>query len=472
MAKKKITDQDKKLETIREKFLAVLDVCKDYFGLLGDAEKESQDSQGYVWIGVTSDQIGLPRGLYLLGWQDLVIYSLDYDPREEKRDSITARNIQPVMMEKDALGHEGPLTLIQLILDIDGLKEITPEQHAIIKAGLVDLLEEEGSIEAIEQQIIHHRANLTSHYLMNDRVTNQIIAQKPAESEPMEFGIEKSGQLTFLWQLRRGDEGKKKKRESITKVQIQMDSRYLKTDRPVSGFDWAIVETVYSLQQAGYNTATLNDLIYFCTGVTKPSDKQREDFKSAMYKLLTSICEIDITKEIHAQEVYSPDQIAQGYIKGTLIHFTEVGLKLANGRTEPGFFFERNLFISEYNRRYGHMLAIPSQALPEKRLEKVTPTSIAFRRYLTREIMNMKSPKVARNNVITMGDLYENSGIGSPEERANKKKWTSDSTRVAASRYKSADLKIVEDILQGFVSTGWIRGYKYRADGHSFTIQL
>lgn len=464
MAKKKNTiDQEKQLEESWEKFQGALEACQSYLGLLGDAGKAAP---GYMWLYVIGEDLPIPRSLYLVD-SDFIIYGVDAAPggvkRLEGKDvEITVNELVPIMLEDG----ETPATLFQLILDIDARPEITPEQHAAIKAGLVDQLAEEGSLVTMEQLIRRPAlAPLKRFIVPNTKIHNNLALLDVGVLQDVAL----DGQLQFVTHGR--DDV-----FSIVSLQYTGADQSILARHHMNGYDVQIYDAISSLYVHSIKERPADPVIltpqniWACMngGKGDPTARQVDRIRRSLDKWRFTLCHLDISLELQKHYIKAADgsRFVSGSYDGYLLNADRIRFETEKGNAIEGYRIHQAPIIYEYSALRDELLSVPIELLNTSDYVSNTEDVIAFRGYLVRRIASMRRGKL-HNDVIRLETIYKETGIEPPEKRIQGKSYSDPAAELRKQARKDRDN--IKGILQSWTDRGWILGYQEEKRGAAIT---
>lgn len=463
-AKKKNTiDQEKQLEESWEKFQGALEACRDYLGLLGDAGKAAP---GYMWLYVIGEDLPIPRSLYLVD-SDFIIYGVDAAPggvkRLEGKDvEITVNELVPIMLEDG----ETPATLFQLILDIDARPEITPEQHAAIKAGLVDQLAEEGDLITMEQLIRRPAlAPLKRFIVPNTKIHNNLALLDVGVLQDVAL----DGQLQFVTHGR--DDV-----FSIVSLQYTGADQSILARHHMNGYDVQIYDAISSLYVHSVKERPTDPVIltpqniWACMngGKGDPTARQVDRIRRSLDKWRFTLCHLDISLELQKHYIKAADgsRFVSGSYDGYLLNADRIRFETEKGNAIEGYRIHQAPIIYEYSALRDELLSVPIELLNTSDYVSNTEDVIAFRGYLVRRIASMRRGKL-HNDVIRLETIYKETGIEPPEKRIQGKSYSDPAAELRKQARKDRDN--IKGILQSWTDRGWILGYQEEKRGAAIT---
>lgn len=464
MAKKKNTiDQEKQLEESWEKFQGALEACQSYLGLLGDAGKAAP---GYMWLYVIGEDLPIPRSLYLVD-SDFIIYGVDAAPggvkRLEGKDvEITVNELVPIMLEDG----ETPAMLFQLILDIDARPEITPEQHAAIKAGLVDQLAEEGSLVTMEQLIRRPAlAPLKRFIVPNTKIHNNLALLDVGVLQDVAL----DGQLQFVTHGR--DDV-----FSIVSLQYTGADQSILARHHMNGYDVQIYDAISSLYVHSIKERPADPVIltpqniWACMngGKGDPTARQVDRIRRSLDKWRFTLCHLDISLELQKHYIKAADgsRFVSGSYDGYLLNADRIRFETEKGNAIEGYRIHQAPIIYEYSALRDELLSVPIELLNTSDYVSNTEDVIAFRGYLVRRIASMRRGKL-HNDVIRLETIYKETGIEPPEKRIQGKSYSDPAAELRKQARKDRDN--IKGILQSWTDRGWILGYQEEKRGAAIT---
>lgn len=452
MAKKKTTpDQDQKLEESWEKFRGALEACQDYLGLLGDAGKAAP---GYMWLYVIGEDLPIPRALYLVD-SNFIIYGVDTAPGEQKDVDLSAAELRAIMIDEDT-----PATLFQLILDIDARPEITPEQHAAIKAGLVDQLAETGELVTMGQLIRRPAlAPLKRFIVPNTKIHNNLAL----------LDVTMGGQIQFVTHGR--DDV-----FSIVSLQYTGADQSILARHHMNGYDVQIYDAISSLYIHSIKERPSDPVIltpqniWACMngGKGDPTARQVDRIRRSLDKWRFTLCHLDISLELQKHYIKAADgsRFVSGSYDGYLLNADRIRFETEKGNAIEGYRIHQAPIIYEYSALRDELLSVPIELLNTSDYVSNTEDVIAFRGYLVRRIASMRRGKL-HNDVIRLETIYKETGIEPPEKRVQGKGYA-DPQREARKQAKK-DRDNIKGILQSWTDRGWILGYQEELTGTAIT---
>lgn len=458
MAKKKTTpDQDQKLEESWEKFRGALEACQDYLGLLGDAGKAAP---GYMWLYVIGEDLPIPRALYLVD-SNFIIYGVDAVPGEQKDVDLSAAELRAIMIDEDT-----PATLFQLILDIDARPEITPEQHAAIKAGLVDQLAETGELVTMEQLIRRPAlAPLKRFIVPNTKIHNNLALLDVGVLQDVAM----DGQLQFVTHGR--DDV-----FSIVSLQYTGADQSILARHHMNGYDVQIYDAISSLYIHSIKERPSDPVIltpqniWACMngGKGDPTARQVDRIRRSLDKWRFTLCHLDISLELQKHYIKAADgsRFVSGSYDGYLLNADRIRFETEKGNAIEGYRIHQAPIIYEYSALRDELLSVPIELLNTSDYVSNTEDVIAFRGYLVRRIASMRRGKL-HNDVIRLETIYKETGIEPPEKRVQGKGYA-DPQREARKQAKK-DRDNIKGILQSWTDRGWILGYQEKLTGTAIT---
>lgn len=454
MAKKKTTiNQEPQLEESWEKFQAALEACKDFFGIL-----DIKAAPGFLWLYIIADELPIPRGVYPLD-EKFIIYGADVPPGEKLEGDIPIEKLRPIMQDDGA-----PATLYQLILDVASSGQLSPDQMAAVKAGVIDPLQEDGSIITMEQILQRTAFSPIKNFIMpRNKLHNKLLLL------PLQIldGVPTNDQYTLLMQ------GKKGAHQVTSYVAL----RYV-GEAPGRGgklklnaYDVQLYDAITSLyihsKKERPNAPVMITLqnIWACMngGKGRATQSQLERLAKSWDRFTNTKIYLDASDEIRSYGIKTPE--AELFIDGyedmliaapSAIHFrTERGAKV------KGYIIEHEPILYRYSALRGELLTIPIELLDTSDKVSNTEDVIAFRSYIIRNIALMRQGD-RDNHFMRLETIYKETGIEPPADRIKGKSYADPQREIRKQSKKDRDN--IAGILESLKGKGYILGYEERKD--------
>ena len=469
-AKKKITDQEPQLEESAGKFQAALDAVRDYLQIIGPATDEKK-KDNYLWMAITSDELGLPRGLYLVDY-NLIIYGVDA-PTDDQEGGLVQLKLED---------ETTPATIYQLLLDLysedlDGelTHPLTQEQRAAIQEGVVAQLADDGALMITRAAL----APITKYIIPHSRLQNKMTVF----NLDILRDISLDGQMTLV-----GTQQYLKFKDSdpddmdhiaavVSLAYTGIDSATIKRNK-MDGYDVQIMNAISSLYQYSMNERPGEPVIltpqsiWACMngGKGRAREPQLARLARSLDKWRLTYCTLDITNEIAKHRLKNiPDgsRLVSGKYEGFLLHADKITFKTEKNNIIEGYRILSEPIIFEYNRVHGQIYTVPIELLDTSDKVNNTEDVIAFRGYLVQRIEAMRRGDLD-NDVIRLETIYQEAGIEPPELRIRGKRYQDPRRELRKQAKKDRDK--IAGILESFKGKGYILGYEEVVKGSSHEI--
>ena len=316
----------------------------------------------------------------------------------------------------------------------------------------------------------------TNYGLMNDKTSTLLI------QSPELFTQTPDGQLQLVWAVNQAP------RESEEEVPVYIALTYegedLKFSKPLSAEDIEICNAVancfrlwqldnpqkplYITPQEIWRRMNGKDSR---DGSAKPSPAQVKRICERMDKMRFTRCFMDFSKEIEAFHLSIPDEderLTGGRIDTYVLNSSKVEFFTDKGNTVQGYRIADEPIIYTYNKLKKRVLVVPYEMLDTSQYVSDGENVQAFKGYLLRQIQLMKNAteegktgkRFKRSHTILLETIYRDTGIQTPEERADATAFTSVSAKQTYIRKtRKADRQKIEGILDAWKAKGWITGY-------------
>lgn len=472
-SKKKQIDQEQ-LEKSWVKFQGALAACDGYFQIIGPANEDSKE--GYLWLGIKSGELPIPRGLYLMD-DNFIIYGIDTTPegvtQKENGDiGIVADDIVQLKLDDG----ETPATLYQLMLDLLSMDEesclrekLTPSQRAAIKAGLVDQLAEDGALLITRAALAPITKYIIPHSKLNNKITvfdmdilKNVTTDGQASIVPYSVNVN----------------------SEMDPVYAIISLRYSGTDpatisrNRMDGYDMQIMNAISSLYQYSMNerpgepVILTPQAIWACMngGKGRARESQLARLSRSIDKWRFTYCSLDISNEItkkHIRNVPDGSRLVSGRYEGNLLHADKISFKTEKNNVIEGYRVLSEPIIFEYNRLHGQIYTVPIELLDTSDKVNNTEDVIAFRGYLLQRIEAMRRGDLT-NEVIRLETIYQEAGIETPELRIRGKQYTDPKRELRKQAKKDRDK--IAGILESFKGKGYILGFEEVIKGSAHEI--
>lgn len=314
--------------------------------------------------------------------------------------------------------------------------------------------------------------DITTYGLMNDKTNAQLIQDDGV------FRATPDGQYALTWAV---NQAPQKKEAVPVYMALTYEGTEGKITKKLTGYDIAVYNAVAtrfyywqldSPQKPLYITPqeiwrTMNGK-KSGDGQAKPSKAQVKRVCASLDKMSFTRFQMDITNEIREFNLYIDDErITNGYIETYLLNSHKATAITNKGNIAQYYVVAEEPILYSYNRMKGHILEVPYELLDTSAKTSDTENVTEFRNYLLQQIQLMKNAAeeksgkyFKRSNVILLESIYKNTGILTPERRAERTAFTSDSARQTYVRKtRKADREKIEGILEAWTAKKWIRGY-------------
>jgi len=464
-AKKKITDQDPQLEESAGKFQAALDAVRDHLQIIGPATDEKK-KDNYLWMAITSDELGLPRGLYLVDY-NLIIYGIDA-PTDDHEGGLVQLKLED---------ETTPATIYQLILDLysedlDGelTHPLTQEQRTAIQEGIVAQLAEDGALMITRAAL----APITKYIIPHSKLNNKMTVF----DMDLLKNVTTDGQASLVpYSVNVAGKDKDPVYAIISLKYSGTDPATLSRNR-MDGYDMQIMNAISSLYQYSINERPGEPVIltpqsiWACMngGKGRARDPQLARLARSIDKWRFTYCSLDITNEItqrHLKNIPDGSRLVSGRYEGNLLHADKITFKTEKNNIIEGYRILSEPIIFEYNRVHGQIYTVPIELLDTSDKVNNTEDVIAFRGYLVQRIEAMRRGDL-NNEVIRLETIYQEAGIEPPELRIRGKRYQDPRRELRKQAKKDRDK--IAGILESFKGKGYILGYEEVVKGSSHEI--
>lgn len=462
--KRKIKDQDPQLEEGAGKFQAALDACADYLQILGPATDEKK-KDNYLWLAIKSDELGLPRGLYLVDY-NLIIYGVDA-PSDGQEGGITQLKLED---------ETTPATLYQLLLDLysedlDGelSHPLTQEQRTAIREGVVEQLSDDGALMITRAAL----APITKYIIPHSKLSNKMTVF----DMDLLKNVTTDGQASLVpYNVNVGRE-KDPVYAIISLKYSGSDPATLSRNR-MDGYDMQIMNAISSLYQYSMNERPGEPVIltpqsiWACMngGKGRAREPQLARLARSIDKWRFTDCSLDITAEItkrHIKNIPDGSRLVSGRYEGNLLNAYKITFKTEKNNVIEGYRILSEPIIFEYNRVHGQIYTVPIELLDTSDKVNNTEDVIAFRGYLVQRIEAMRRGDLD-NDVIRLETIYQDAGIEPPEIRIRGKRYQDPRRELRKQAKKDRDK--IAGILESFKGKGYILGFEEVVTGSAHEI--
>lgn len=327
-------------------------------------------------------------------------------------------------------------------------------------------------------------SNIKTYGLMNDKVNAQLL-----QDSTNIFQQEADGQLMLRWEV---DQSGKNEEQIPVLVGLTYEGEGLRIGKKTTAFDKQVYEAVgtryhylrredpeadlYITPQEiwrtmnGKNASDKN---------AKPGEKQLKRICDSIRKMQFTSLVMDITEEIKKRHYTFDDaRIVKGQISTYLLKCDEVDFTTENGLKLHGFRISEEPILYTYNRIKDRLLFVPYEMLDTSNYVSDSENVAEFKGYLLQQIQLMINARekgnngnyFKRSNNILLETIYKDTGILTPEERANDTAFTSDNARNSYIRKtRKADREKIEKILDAWTAKKFIKGYAPITKGNKVT---
>lgn len=453
MAKKKTTiNQEPQLEESWEKFQAVLEACKDFFGIL-----DIKAAPGFLWLYIINDDLPIPRGVYPLD-ENFIIYGADVPTGEKLEGDIPAEKLRPIMQDDGT-----PATLYQLILDIEASGQLSPEQMAAVKAGVIDPLQEERSIVTLEQILQRPALSPIKNFVMP---RNKLHNNLPLLPLQILDGVPTDGQYTLLMQ------GKKGAHQVVSLVSLRYmgaapgrGGKLLLNAYDVQLYDAITSLYIHSQKEHPADPVILTPQnIWTCMngGKGRATAKQLDRIAQSLDRFRFTNIYLDISDEIRSYSIKTAEaELFLDGVEDTLINASVLHFRTDRGAKVKGYLINHVPIIYAYSALRGELLTIPIELLDTSDKVSNTEDVIAFRSYIIRNIALMRQGD-RDNHFMRLETIYKETGIEPPEERIKGKNYSDPAVEIRKQSRK--DRNNIAGILESLKGKGYILGFSERKD--------
>lgn len=330
-------------------------------------------------------------------------------------------------------------------------------------------------------------ADIQTYGIMNDKANAQLLQDCGI------FHQEADGQLTLQWAVNQAP----KSRDPVpVYISLKLEDTELGLSKKLNAYDSAVYNAIsnifyyWKLQNPERPLYITPQEVWRRMNGKQSRDGSAKPGKAQINKICKSIEKMrhidffmDISEEIKAHYVTLDDErLTGGYIKDYLLNCGEAGFVTEQGREVKGYRIHMEPILYTYNAAKDHVLFIPFDLLDTSKSLSDTENVTEFKTYLLQQIQLMKNG-VRDNKKILLSTIYRDTGIQTPEERAEGTAFTSDSARLTYIRKtRKADRQKIEGLLEAWKGKAWIKGYtalnakgdpvKERQPVHAYSISI
>ena len=320
---------------------------------------------------------------------------------------------------------------------------------------------EEAILTPVQEETGHFLQNIKKLSILNDKI-NKVTLNNP---NGMLLNADTNGQLTLFFNSQETS-------SSTVSFSLTLPETYKGLSRKISGFDIAILSTVCSL----YEKANVKYLILSPEQILRVMNgKQPNDTKfnvsdakikkciECMEKIRKTDLFIDITQEIENNNLKIEDERLEGGVyQDPLIECGILTTKTDKG-TRKDFVIKNQSFWYIYNSTKKHVVSIPFELLDTSAYISDADYVTEFKYYLVKQIVFLiysKDNKINEDNIILLDTIYKDSGVPTPEERAEKTSFTSENAaKTYIRKCKQADKEKIEGLLKSFKEKDFIKDF-------------
>lgn len=313
-------------------------------------------------------------------------------------------------------------------------------------------------------------ADISTFGIMNDKVSAQIIQDGEV------FQQKTDGQIMLRWAVNQAPQNKN---DVPVFMALTYEGSDFKITKKLSDYDKRVYEAVgtrfYYWQQTNPQKPlyispqeiwrTMNGKSS-SDGKANPSATQIKRICESLDKMRFTRFYMDISAEIKAFNLSINDErITGGRIETYVLNCSKVEFTTDKGGTVQGYRISEEPILYTYNRVKNHILYVPYDLLDTSKYTSDGQNVTEFKGYLLQQIQLMKnaqegSKRFKRSHTILLETIYKDTGVKTPEERAESASFKSDNARQTYLRKtRAADRSKIEGMLDAWKDKKWIEDY-------------
>ena len=323
-------------------------------------------------------------------------------------------------------------------------------------------------------------SDISYYGLMSDKANAQIIRDGIFKEKP-------NGQMMVIWAVNQAPKGKE---EVPVYIALSYEGTENKLSKRLTAFDNAVYNAV-STRYYYWKLEHSKEPLYITPqeiwrtmngksssdGTAKPSKAQVQRICDSLDKMRFTRFIMDINAEIKAYKLFIDDErVKGGIIDDYLLNSKKLEFETEKGRTVTGYKIGDEPILYTYNQAKKHILYVPFKMLDTSNHTSDSENVIEFKNYLLQQIQLMKNANESdkkgkffkRNNRILIDSIYADTGIKTPEERAEESTAKTEDTKNSFLRKtRKKDREKIEGLLTAWTTENWIKGFNPVKDGQS-----